>query len=78
MEKVAIIVHYPDSYTIGEERRLIGYFKLRRRHLEIEGIRVVEIDPWKWNSLLSRREKTEYLCDRISKLIELDGTVCTD
>ena len=67
VEKFAIIVHYPDCYTIAEERRLKGFHKLRRRHLEIEGYRVLEIDPLIWNKLSSVGfgAEIEYLWDLI-------------
>ena len=60
--KLAVIVHHPKDYTSGE-RRLKGFHKLKRRHLEILGYRVIEIDPLDWNSMrLSEKEaKNDYL-----------------
>ena len=57
--QLAIIVHHLNSYTSGEERRLKGFHKLRRRHLEVLGYRVIEIDPFDWRRLCSSRNRAE-------------------
>ena len=57
--QLAIIVHHLDSYTNGEERRLKGFHKLRRRHLEALGYRVIEVDPLDWRKLRSSKNRAE-------------------
>ena len=68
MGKLAVIVYDYKDYTRGD-RRLKGIHVMRRRHLEILGYRVIEIDPVDWNSMrLSEKEaKNDYLQERIYK-----------
>lgn len=49
-EKVAILVLPERSFT-KNVRSLRGYSKLRNRHLEMLGYRVVLVDPLEWNSM---------------------------
>jgi len=48
--KVAVLLLSPSCFTRGV-RSLKGRFKLRRRHLEMLGYDVIEIDPVYWNSM---------------------------
>ena len=48
--KVAIIIHRPKDFTTNV-RRLKGSHRLKKRHLEILGYRVINVDPLIWNTM---------------------------
>ncbi|CAL8108907.1 unnamed protein product [Orchesella dallaii] len=49
-KKVAVLILTQNAFT-KNVRDLRGQFKIRRRHLEILGYDVIEIDPRHWNSM---------------------------
>lgn len=60
-ESVGLIVLPLSAYT-AHTRSLKGYYILRKRHLEMLGYRVIQIDPQHWNSMyMTELAKAEYL-----------------
>ncbi|CAG7726134.1 unnamed protein product [Allacma fusca] len=51
--RIAIIVHTPTDFS-SNQRTLMGRHVLMKRHLEIMEYRVINIDPKKWNSIISK------------------------
>lgn len=47
---MAVLILSKSSFT-KSTRSIRGQLKLRRRHLEILGYEVIEIDPMYWNSM---------------------------
>lgn len=60
--RLAILLLHGNYYTIYE-RRLKGYYRLKQRHLEILGYRVINLSDSLWNAMFMTepKAKQEYL-----------------
>jgi len=60
-DRVGILILSPSSFTTNV-RSLRGYCHLRKRHLEMLGYRIIQIDPQHWNSMfMTQLTRAEYL-----------------
>lgn len=67
--KVAILI-FPNTAYTKNIRVLKGGYKMKERHLEILGYKVISIDPKKWNSMAMAEiaEKQKFLENEIFDL----------